>query len=157
MTEKGRQQAVSYWKFLNAIETLPLKVFVSTLGRTVETVRLAVIFVDHPIVDDRLQKLNFGERKGATKQEISKQTDCFFEDGTWHFNSPERETFEMISVRALKFLNNLDKPTVLVTHGVTSRILRGLCLGLYQSDVLRQPIDQGCIYHLVNETETILR
>ena len=51
LTKKGSQQAVSQRKFLNAIETLPRKVYVSMLGRTVETARLAVTFVDHPIVD----------------------------------------------------------------------------------------------------------
>ena len=61
LTEKGRQQAVSQRKLLNAIETLPRKVYVSPLGRTVETAQLAVTFVDHPIVDDRLQALNFGK------------------------------------------------------------------------------------------------
>lgn len=57
LTEKGRQQAVSQRKLLNAIETLPRKVYVSPLGRTVETAQLAVTFVDHPIADDRLQNL----------------------------------------------------------------------------------------------------
>ena len=61
LTQKGRQQAVRQRKLLNAIETLPRKVFVSPLGRTVETARLAVTFVDHPIVDDGLQELNFGK------------------------------------------------------------------------------------------------
>ena len=37
LTEKCRQQAVRQRKLLNAIETLPRKVFVSPLGRTVET------------------------------------------------------------------------------------------------------------------------
>ena len=141
---------------LNAIETLPRKVYVSPLGRTVETARLAVTFVDHPIVDDRLQELNFGKWEGATKQQISKQTDCSFKEGSWDFNSSGGETFAMISARALEFLNDLDEPAVLVTHGVTSRVLRGLCLGLCQSDIFKLPIDQGCIYHLANGTETIL-
>ena len=61
LTEKGRQQAVRQRKLLNAIETLPIKVFVNPLGRTVETARLAVTFVDHLIMDDRLQELNFGK------------------------------------------------------------------------------------------------
>ena len=84
-------------------------------------------------------------------------TVCSFEDGSWHFNSPGGETFAMISARALEFLNDLDEPAVLVTHGVTSRVLRGLCLGLCQADRLKLPLDQGCIYHLVNGTESVLR
>ena len=144
-------------KLLNAIETPPREVYGSPLGRTVETARLAVTFVYHPIVDDRLQELNFGKWEGATKQQISKQTDCSFKDGSWHFNSPGGETFAMISARALELLNALDEPAVLVTHGMTSRVLRGLCLGLCQADMLKLPIGQGCIYHLVNRTERILR
>lgn len=156
LTQKGRQQAVRQRKLLNAIETLPRKVFVSPLGRTVETARLAVTFVEHPILDDCLQELNFGKWEGATKQEISEQTNFSFEDGSWYFTSPEGETFAMILARALEFLNHLDEPAVVVTHGVTSRLLRGLCLGLCQSDIFKLPIDQGCIYHLANGTETIL-
>lgn len=157
LTEKGCQQAMRQRTLLNALDTPPRSVFVSPLGRAVETARLAVTFGDHPIMDDRLQELNFGEWEGATKQEIKKQADCSFEDGSWHFKSPGGETFEMISARALEFLADLDAPAVVVTHGVTSRVLRGLCLGLSQSDTLKLPIDQGCIYHLVNGTETILR
>ena len=148
---------MSQRKLLNAIETLPRKVYVSPLGRTVENSRLATIFVDQAIVDDRLQQLNFGKWEGATKQQISKQTDYSFEDEPWHFNSLGGETFAMISARALEFLNDLDEPAVLVTHGMASRVLRGLCLGLCQADMLKLPIGQGCIYHLVNGTERVLR
>ena len=87
LTQKGRQR-----KLLNANETQPRKVFVSPLGRTVEISRLATIFVDQAIVDDRLQELNFVKWEGATKQQISKQTDYSFEDEPWHFNSLGGET-----------------------------------------------------------------
>ena len=123
---------MSQRKLLNAIETQPRKVFVSPLGTTVEIARLAITCVDQTIVDDRLQELNFGKWEGATKQQISKQTDYSFKDEPWHFNSLGGEKFAMILARALEFLNDLDGLAILVTHGVTSRVLQGLCLDLYR-------------------------
>ena len=93
LTEKGRQQALAQRNLVNAIDTPALKVFVSPLGRAVETARLAVTYVDYLIFDDRLQELHFGEWEGATKQEI----DCSFDDSLWQFKSLRGETFEMIS------------------------------------------------------------
>jgi len=35
-----------------------------------------------------------------------------------------------------------------ITHGITSRILRGIWLGLSGDDMIDLPVEQGCIYHL---------
>lgn len=121
LTEMGCQQALAQRNLLNAIHTPPPKVFVRPLGRAVETARLAVTYVDYLIFDDRLQELHFGEWEGATKQEIN----CSFDDSLWQFKSPGGETFEMISSRVLEFVTQLNEPAVVVTHGMTSRILWG--------------------------------
>ena len=63
----------------------------------------------------------------------------------------------MISTRVLSFLKELEDPAIIVTHAVTSKVLRGLYLGLDQADLLKLPAEQGCIYHLYKGTEAVLR
>ncbi len=157
LTEKGRQQAANQRKLLNTIDIAPRNVFASPLGRAVETARLAVPFGGCAVEDDRLQEIDFGEWEGVTREEIRYQIDYSFDDGSWNFKSPGGETFEMIAARSQDFLNDLDEPAVIVTHGVTSIVLRGLCMGLDQAGMLKLPKDQGCIFHLADGRETILR
>ncbi|MBF21226.1 MAG: hypothetical protein CMH10_04590 [Marinovum sp.] len=63
----------------------------------------------------------------------------------------------MISTRVMSFLQELEDPAIIVTHAVTSKVLRGLYLGLDQADLLKLPAEQGCIYHLYKGTEAVLR
>jgi probable phosphoglycerate mutase len=57
----------------------------------------------------------------------------------------------------MSFLQELEDPAIIVTHAVTSKVLRGLYLGLDQADLLKLPAEQGCIYHLYKGTEAVLR
>ena len=75
----------------------------------------------------------------------------------WFFKSPGGETFQMISTRVMSFLKELEDPAIIVTHAVTSKILRGICLGLDQADLLKLPAEQGCIYNLHKGAEAVLR
>jgi len=63
----------------------------------------------------------------------------------------------MISERLHGFLQEMVEPAIIVTHGTTSIVLRGICMGLDQTSVLKLPKDQGCVFHLSNGEETILR
>ena len=63
----------------------------------------------------------------------------------------------MISARVQGFLDDLDQPAIIVTHAITSTVLRGLWLGSDQAKMLELPIDQNCVYHLSNGIEKILR
>jgi len=157
LTEKGQAQALAQKKLLGALECIPDNVCVSPLGRALQTARLALGPNKDLIVDSRLQEIDFGTWEGSTREEIKNQIDYAFEDGTWNFRSPGGETFEMISKRVLAFLRDLTEPAIIVTHGTTSIVLRGLCIGLDQTEILKLPKDQGCIYHLLNGKETILQ
>ena len=57
----------------------------------------------------------------------------------------------------MSFLKELEDPAIIVTHAVTSKILRGICLGLDQADLLKLPAEQGCIYNLHKGAEAVLR
>ena len=51
----------------------------------------------------------------------------------------------------------LEDPTIIVTHAVPPKVLRGMYGGLDQADLLKLPAEQGCIYHLYNGAQALLR
>ena len=157
LTEKGRSQALVQRALLNGLDNLPSKVFVSPLGRVIETARLAVTLGDQPVIDERLQELSFGSWEGSLREDIARNIHMSSTDRSWAFNSHDGETFGMIATRVQEFLDDLDQPAIIVTHGITSIVLRGLWLGLDQAKMLELSTDQGCIYHLSNGTEKIMR
>ena len=57
----------------------------------------------------------------------------------------------------MSFLKELEDPAIIVRHAVTSKVLRGIYLGLDQADLLKLPAEQGCIYHLYNGAQALLR
>lgn len=101
-------------------------------------------------MDDRLQEVHFGEWQGRTTAEIDemsrvpKSADPFM----WNFTSPEGETFEAMCARVQGFLDELTGPSIISTHGITSRVLRGLHLGLDENGMREMDGGQGCAYLL---------
>lgn len=107
-------------------------------------------------LDDRLKEIHFGAWEGLTRDEVKSQVGDDYERGLWHFESPKGETFEAISGRVQHFLEELTEPAIVVTHGITSIVLRGLYMGLNTLEFLQLPRKQGCIYHLSGGTEQVL-
>ena len=157
LTDKGRQQALAQGEVLRSVKSLPHIVFVSPLGRTLTTANLAAPFIKTHVKDPRLLEINFGAWEGATRDAISQKFKAPLQGSEWFFKSPGGETFQMISTRVMSFLQELEDPAIIVTHAVTSKVLRGIYLGLDQADLLKLPAEQGCIYHLYKGTEAVLR
>ena len=157
LTDKGRQQALTQGEVLRSVKSLPHIVFVSPLGRTLTTANLAAPFIKTHVKDPRLLEINFGAWEGATRDAISQKFKAPVQGSEWFFKSPGGETFQMISRRVMSFLQKLEDPAIIVTHAVTSKVLRGLYLGLDQADLLKLPAEQGCIYHLRKGAEAVLR
>ena len=65
LTGKGHNKARVQRKILNGLVDLPSKVFVSPLGRAIETAKLAITFSDRPVIEERLQEIYFGNWEGA--------------------------------------------------------------------------------------------
>ncbi|MDE4276825.1 histidine phosphatase family protein [Phaeobacter gallaeciensis] len=157
LTEKGIAQALRQKTLLASIYDLPSRRFCSPQGRALHTARLALDSETDLTQDNRLQEIDFGKWEGVTRDDIRSQIDYPFESGLWNFRSPQGEDFEAISGRVKSFLDDLDSPAVIVTHGTTSIVMRGLCMGLTQDEILKLPKDQGCIYHVSNGVEKVLR
>lgn len=156
LTAKGKMQAQLQYELLSGIETLPKKAFVSPQYRTVHTAQIALGPQIEQKLDDRLKEINFGTWEGKTKPEVKSLAGDDYESGLWHFASPQGETFDDISARVQSFLDELTGPAIIVTHGITSIILRGIYMGLSQLDLLQLPRKQGCIYHLADGVEQLI-
>ncbi len=157
LTETGKAQARTQNQILCGIPNTPSRVVVSPQERAQHTARLAIAPHLQLETDHRLQEIAFGQWEGVTKNVIRSQIDYAYESYLWFFRSPGGESFEEISTRVRSFLDEQEEPSIIVTHGVTSSVLRGIWLGLDQEDLLKLPRTQGCVFHLSNGTETILR
>lgn len=157
LTDKGQDQARQQRVILEQLDNMPGTAFVSPLGRTRETAALALPAHCKITIDDRLQEIHFGQWEGKTREEIEQLTDMSMDTGLWHFHSPGGEAERDITARVQAFLTSLDGPAIVVTHGITSAILRGLCMGLDAAAAIALPKDQGCVFHVRNGQETILR
>ncbi|MBV1864702.1 MAG: histidine phosphatase family protein [Rhodobacteraceae bacterium] len=154
LTKKGREQARAQGRILKglAIDMANTNCFASPLGRTRETAALALGDMDQSLwFDDRLKEINFGRWEGLTQTEMALGWPGAGIGGVghdWHFKSPGGERFADMAARVQSFLDELNGPAIIVTHGITSLLLRGLWRGLSRDSMLAQSRDQGCVYHL---------
>jgi broad specificity phosphatase PhoE len=67
----------------------------------------------------------------------------------WYFRTPDGETYEGFSTRIADWLSSAgEAPMIVVTHGVVTRVLRGLYAGLPRATALQLPVPQDRIYRL---------
>lgn len=157
LTEAGRRQALRQRDILTANGIRPDLIFCSPQGRARQTAGL--VFGDRGDIrlDARLQEIDFGLWEGLTRDEVRQQTGDPGADGLWQFDSPGGEDFAGISRRVAHFLNDLQGPAVIVTHGTTSQVMRGVCMGLGPAELLTLPKDQGCVYLMSAGRHIVLR
>ena len=75
-------------------------------------------------------------------------------DGTghydWYFRSPDGETLGDVMARLRQWLSDTAQRdrVIAVTHGVTSRILRGLYAGIAESQALTLEVSRDVVFRL---------
>ena len=164
LTTKGRAQAQAQSDILAKLidGRGDIACFSSPQGRAVDTAAIALNPLGmQAIQDERLCEINFGQWEALTYDEIvtswpdhekHADTDAF----KWHFNAPGGEPFVALQARCVAFLASLTGPTVIVTHGITSEVLRGVWLGDSWCAPSGLPGGQGCVYHLRDARQTKL-
>lgn len=157
LTALGHEQARAQNTILRSLPNLPSAAFHSPQGRAELTAGHALKGLCVSTADDRLKEINFGDWEGRTRAEVHAIASGSDTQTHVNFRSPNGETYEMIRARVDSFLNMLTKPTIIVTHGTTSSILRGAVMGLSIDDLLALPLEQGCVFQLSGGIETILR
>ena len=70
--------------------------------------------------------------------------------------APDGEGFAALEARCRAFLAELAGPAVLVTHGLTSRMLRSLIVGQDALSITEAGGGQGVVWHVRNGAQNLL-
>ncbi|MEM6899253.1 MAG: histidine phosphatase family protein [Pseudomonadota bacterium] len=153
LTRRGEAQARAQGRVLQQAG-LPegIEVRVSAAGRARRTADIALAGMDWPVtIDPDLVEVGLGDWQGLTQSDIRRTYpgfDLASDPHLWKFIGPGCETLPEIVARAHRVLKNLRGPSILVTHGVTSRILRCLVLGLPPERLSALPGGQGVVHYI---------
>ena len=159
LTEEGRRQALRQGGILQDLigERRDVSAFVSPLGRAMHTAELALKDIGlEPSVDERLKEVHFGKWQGLTSDQIAERYPDIPKDDPflWNFLSPGGESFQQMRCRVKSFLDDLNAPSVVICHGITSILLRGLWLGCEPAQMHRLGGgQQGVVFHLADGME----
>jgi broad specificity phosphatase PhoE len=72
----------------------------------------------------------------------------------WYFRTPDGETYDDFAARIAAWLAEQDREgrVIAVTHGIVTRVMRGLYAGLPRATALSLPVPQDRIFHLAQGT-----
>ena len=80
-----------------------------------------------------MKEINFGHWEGQLWSELPKIDPAGFRArlaDTWNWCPEGGETYAAVSARVAAWLAEVDRDTLAVAHGVVSRVIRGLVLGV---------------------------
>ena len=159
LTERGLAQAHAIGRLLAGLmSAAAVRVVASPLGRARRTAEIICQHLD-PVprlqLDDRLRELSLGSWDGLTYAEIAIRSPGIFDgDGhhDWCFRCPDGESYEDFAARVGEWREAAAGVaiTVVVTHGMVSRVLRGLYARLPREIALTLPIPQHKIFRLAD-------
>ena len=154
LTPKGRAQASATGRLVRSLvaEDIPLPAAVSPLGRAQETATL--IAQEVPILvctEPRISEVSIGSWDGLTDFEIEAEYPGSLSGATpydWFFRSPDGEPLDAVVARVSAWLAGANGPLLIISHGLTGRIIRGLYLGLSAREMLALPVPHDGVFVL---------
>jgi len=109
----------------------------SPLARAVATMTIARQAMGLPaegfVTDNRLKEINLGVWDQLTDEEARALSPILFEqrgNDKWHVRVPGGENYAEVAARISDWVRELKTDTIAISHGATTRILRGLLAGL---------------------------
>lgn len=156
LTPLGEMQAARQCEILRSRDLSGFAYFSSPQGRAVQTAAIAVgHLADHIRTDDRLREIEVGEWSGLLRAELPVVAG---EDPmlAQYEHAPGGEGFAKLRLRCQAFLSDLTGPAVLITHGITSRMLRSIAANAEALTASTVRGGQGCVYHIKNGAQNLL-
>jgi len=144
LTSRGEAQAQAVGRLLGKLpEAASARIVASPLRRAMRTL----------VIDDRLREISAGAWDGLTFRDIEQLSPGTFDgDGRyeWNFRAPGGETYDSFAARVAEWLSEAAAApfVIAVTHGVVSRVLRGLYAGLPREAALALPVPQDKVFLL---------
>lgn len=154
LTELGRDQAMRIGRALAAeigTRNEPIRAYVSPLGRTRATAELIGRSLPMSIMEEpSLMEVHFGDWEGLTREDILSRfgSDQSIRPIDWHFQAPGGETLDVVLARVSAWYAKAEAPAVIITHGIISRLVRGIYAGLGHDEMLTLPVSQDGYFRL---------
>jgi len=157
LTELGRVQAASVGHILaRELGTADGYDFVcSPLARAQTTMRIARdamgLAPDSFHTDNRLMEIDLGVWDQLTDAEARALSPSRFAARAadkWHVRVPEGENYAEVAARVTDWVQELKGDTVAISHGATTRILRGLLAGLDWQAMSALDEPQGVVFRV---------
>ena len=150
LTPTGIAQAQAQNAILKRCDLDGFVAISSPQGRAFATAQIALKGVLSPIKQDAaLSEVGLGEWAGQSRAEMMGQTGAA--DGFALYDlAPGGEGLQALRLRCEAFLRNLERPAVLVTHGITSRMLRLILTEQPNARLRQMQGGQGVVFHLAD-------
>ena len=155
LTAKGEMDAARQGEILRGRDLAGFAYWCSPSGRAVQTAGIACSQAEAILTDIRLREIGVGDWAGRLRGELPAGTgpDPYMAQ---YEMAPNGEGLARLTQRCQDFLDDLQGPAVLITHGITSRVLRSIVIG---PEALAKPTlngGQGCVYHLKGGVQKLL-
>lgn len=154
LTPKGREHAAKQGEILADTLTGDEYWVTSPLGRAQHTAQIAGAPAQLA-QDARLREIDMGAWTGWTSAQITAERPDLEGFARYHA-IPKGETIEDVTARVAAFLADCAGPTVVVTHGITSRILRCLATGQPADRFAEIGGGQGVVYRIEAGVQNLL-
>ncbi|ELA8063145.1 histidine phosphatase family protein [Vibrio parahaemolyticus] len=153
LTSKGSDQARRVGTTLKQyVENRPFRVYSSTLGRALQTSQIVCEELNYSYEnlnkEPRLKEFSLGEWEQRTIPSLVKETPNLLAQNDWYLQAPNCETYESVRERLSSWLSDVahDEDIVVVSHGLTGIVLRGLLLGMDYTQVWQQDLPQDAFF-----------
>ena len=158
LTAKGEMQAARQFELLRSRDLSGFQAVSSPAGRAVQTAGIAVAPLLPEIrTDPRLKEIGVGDWSGRLRSELPEYRESEDLLIAQYDRAPNGEGLERLEARVRDFLTDLDGPTVLVTHGITSRMIRAILVDRTCLDLSTPNGGQGVVWHVRGGTQHLLR
>ncbi len=152
LTPTGAAQAKAQGALLAQLDLSDMDVRVSPQGRAVQTAALALGHRNALLQTDmRLREIGVGAWTGVLRRDMVANARSLGPDTpdgplALYEHAPGGEGFTALKARCAAFLSELTRPTIIVTHGITSRMIRCLALGVPPTGLGALPGGQGVVH-----------
>ena len=156
LTPQGEADAARQGEILSALDLTGFAFISSPQARAVQTAGIALARIaDMVRTDDRLVEIGVGDWAGLCRDDLPMEDvpDPYMAQ---YEAAPNGEGLAAVERRVATFLADLKGPAVLVTHGVTSRVIRALVVGEAALGLSTIHGGQGCVYHLKDGVQKML-
>ncbi len=129
LTPRGVMQARNMGATLLATldPAVSWQIVASPQGRAACTAGIISGMIGLPLgFDARVREISLGSWEGQSWNSATPAQAAAWEAGP--FASPDGESYDQIASRARDWLESVERPTILVSHGVFGKVLRGLYL-----------------------------